>query len=369
MDSRAEFEAWAVSTMKHFAGGLDLSLAMPTGHGGWTYATKAAESSWRAWQASRQGVEGEAAFVIDRLGFAERCEPYTNLPEGTKLYTHPASTDVPDGYALVPKMMTLDFPAMEMIRCMTGESETEDEFAECVLWVGETLDDDGKVDAYGLNIACSECMEEGSVSVIEFAKPAVTGTGEQTSVPNEHGKNRYGLDMAYFRNLFNRELNRPLTDYRPDELARVLARAARTADPEVLGEAEFRTDKRPTLGQRKAAQIGPVIGVLVQNQEGGVCAVTDMGRCTWLSEDVTGAGDGASVPDAEYISVLQDACDIIQADANTEENYASLCRIGAVLVKLRATPTKADDPAHDCRFSRAMDGTCMSCGSRQEKGE
>ena len=46
--------------------------------------------------------------------------------------------------------------------------------------------------------------------------------------------------------------------------------------------------------------------------------------------------------DAEYIRALQDACDIIQADANTEENYASLCRIGAVLVKLRATTTKAD---------------------------
>jgi len=46
---------------------------------------------------------------------------------------------------------------------------------------------------------------------------------------------------------------------------------------------------RLTLGQRKAAQIGETIGVLAQNQEGRVCAVTDLGRCTWLSEDVTGA--------------------------------------------------------------------------------
>ena len=51
---------------------------------------------------------------------------------------------------------------------------------------------------------------------------------------------------------------------------------------------------------------------------------------------VTGAGDGASVPDAEYIRALQDAMDIIQADANTEENYGSLCRIGNVLAKLKA---------------------------------
>ena len=53
--------------------------------------------------------------------------------------------------------------------------------------------------------------------------------------------------------------------------------------------------KRPNLGQRKAAQIGPVIGVLVQNQDGKVCSVTDLGRCTWLNQDVTGPGDGKTV--------------------------------------------------------------------------
>jgi len=40
------------------------------------------------------------------------------------------------------------------------------------------------------------------------------------------------------------------------------------------------------LGQRKAQQIGKTIGVLVQNQHGEVAAVTDLGRCTWLSNDV-----------------------------------------------------------------------------------
>ena len=55
----------------------------------------------------------------------------------------------------------------------------------------------------------------------------------------EHGKNRYGLDVAYFRNLFNRELNRTLQDYRPHELARNLLRMARTADESVIAEAEF----------------------------------------------------------------------------------------------------------------------------------
>ena len=99
--------------------------------------------------------------------------------------------------------------------------------------------------------------------------------------------------------------------------------------------------KRPNLGQRKAAQVGQVIGVLVQNQDGEVCAVTDLGRCTWLRQDVTGPGDGESVPDNDYIRALQDAFDIIQADANTEQNYGSLCRIGGVLAKLKAGQEKA----------------------------
>jgi hypothetical protein len=99
---------------------------------------------------------------------------------------------------------------------------------------------------------------------------------------------------------------------------------------------------RPGLGQRKAADIGPTIGVLVQNQHGEVAAVTDLGRCTWLNQDVTALGYGESVPDDEYIRALQDAFDIIQADTNTEENYGSLCRIGSVLAKLQGTPAKAD---------------------------
>jgi len=75
------------------------------------------------------------------------------------------------------------------------------------------------------------------------------------------------------------------------------------------------SSKPLTLGQRKAAQVGQTIGVLVQNKEGRVCAVTDLGRCTWLSEDVTGAGDRV----------------------------------------------------HNCQLSRAIDGTCFSCGSKQEQ--
>ena len=43
----------------------------------------------------------------------------------------------------------------------------------------------------------------------------------------------------------------------------------------------------------------------------------------------------SAVPDAEYIRALQDAFDIIQADANTEQNYGSLCRMGWVLANIK----------------------------------
>ena len=47
-------------------------------------------------QASREALEGEPVAVVDRVGIMQRLSPYTNLPEGTKLYTHPASAQAPE---------------------------------------------------------------------------------------------------------------------------------------------------------------------------------------------------------------------------------------------------------------------------------
>ena len=99
-------------------------------------------------------------------------------------------------------------------------------------------------------------------------------------------------------------------------------------------------EDRPGLGQRKAAQIGQIIGVLVQNQDGKVAAVTDLGRCTWLNQDVTVAGGGASVPDGVW-----------EALQRLIENGASLGPASmedALLVAthrkgLLTAPTKADE--------------------------
>ena len=51
----------------------------------------------------------------------------------------------------------------------------------------------------------------------------------------------------------------------------------------------------------------------------------------------------SAVPDAEYIRALQDAFDIIQADANTEQNYGSLCRMGWVLARLKSVQEQDDE--------------------------
>ena len=53
--------------------------------------------------------------------------------------------------------------------------------------------------------------------------------------------------------------------------------------------------------------------------------------------------EAVSVPGDEYIRALQDAFDIIQADANTEQNYGSLCRMGGILGKLKAKQEKDND--------------------------
>ena len=72
------------------------------------YYDEVLEGMWWGWQASRQGVEGEPVAVVDRVGIMQRLSPYTNLPEGTKLYTHPASADVPEKWRTVMKELADD---------------------------------------------------------------------------------------------------------------------------------------------------------------------------------------------------------------------------------------------------------------------
>ena len=196
------------------------------------YFDEVLEGMWQGWQASRQALEGEAVdveriadTVRDHLGDIFACtrvweawqvgtmtqNDFTPADETeladeiagavATLYTHPASADDSKHHAVMQAQM----------------------------WAQEARTQKAIVKEIGEMVGCANDWE-----MVEAVRNALA-----TLPPNEHGKNRYGLDMAYFRNLFNRELNRPLTDFRPDELARVLARASHTADSEVLKEREF----------------------------------------------------------------------------------------------------------------------------------
>jgi hypothetical protein len=112
-----------------------------------------------------------ASTVVQESAACVSPEPHYETQRGLSCKSSTQSAVVPEGYSLVPSTMVLDYESFELIKMTTGDGETEDDFSECTLWVGELVDDDGKPDAYGLNIACSECMEEGSITVVEFPRP------------------------------------------------------------------------------------------------------------------------------------------------------------------------------------------------------
>lgn len=90
---------------------------------------------------------------------------------------------------------------------------------------------------YYISIA-SEALAETPAQSLEALK-------KEWNCPTiENGTNQHGLDVAYFRSLFNRELNGTLQYYRPSELARNLLRMARTADASVIAEDEFTGELR-----------------------------------------------------------------------------------------------------------------------------
>lgn len=105
---------------------------------------------------------------------------------------------------------------------------------------------------------------ERQLAASNSERDALAATVEElrrNAVPNEQGKNRYGVDVAYFRNVINRELNRSLINFRPSELARVFARLSRTADSSVLLESEFNGEHLQNL-RAEAGRAGYIAGFI-----------------------------------------------------------------------------------------------------------
>lgn len=114
-----------------------------------------------------------AQMLWDRSGpaahFAKALQELIDLAHSAPL---PPTGAVPEGYALVPTRMELlpeDIAAI-MFHCGGDEEATEidEQYQAGLLWIGEVQDDDGNK-VYGLNIACYECLEEGSTPLVELA--------------------------------------------------------------------------------------------------------------------------------------------------------------------------------------------------------
>lgn len=83
---------------------------------------------------------------------------------------------VPEGYVLVPKSMWVDAASIEALAFVMGGPEEDDgspTYCDCVMWVGE-IDDDG-VKRHGIHVYNTECEEEGSTTLAEFAAAPAQG--------------------------------------------------------------------------------------------------------------------------------------------------------------------------------------------------
>lgn len=87
---------------------------------------------------------------------------------------------VPEGWKLVPEKMLIDAASIEALAFVMGGPEEDDgspTYCDCVMWVGE-IDDDG-VKRHGIHVYNTECEEEGSTTLAEFAGAAAPVQGLQ----------------------------------------------------------------------------------------------------------------------------------------------------------------------------------------------
>ncbi len=76
---------------------------------------------------------------------------------------------VPAGWALVPDRMQLTPENMELLADTLRGADEDEPWCGGVLWIGQTTGDDGEPTYYGLNVGNVECLEEGSINIVEFA--------------------------------------------------------------------------------------------------------------------------------------------------------------------------------------------------------
>lgn len=122
----------------------------------------------------------------------------------SKPATQGESVAVPEGWRLVPECMTLTKEAVASLAFQLGgdldSEDADDHWCAGVLWIGETEGDHGEK-YYGLNVSNMECLEEGSIPIVEFAAPQPPAVEllPQSSAPPalyQHDDGRYALAIG-----------------------------------------------------------------------------------------------------------------------------------------------------------------------------
>lgn len=110
---------------------------------------------------ARIDASPKGATLNEQFGSAEGLDG----PKGAAL-----TFEVPAGWALVPDRMQLTPENMELLADTLRGADEAEPWCGGVLWVGQTTDDDGEPTYYGLNVGNVECLEEGSINIVEFAE-------------------------------------------------------------------------------------------------------------------------------------------------------------------------------------------------------
>ncbi|GEM_PF-5837653 len=96
---------------------------------------------------------------------------------------------VPAGWALVPDRMQLTPENMELLADTLRGADEDEPWCGGVLWIGQTTGDDGEPTYYGLNVGNVECLEEGSINIVEFAplpQDSLKGDSDAPTIPEPH---------------------------------------------------------------------------------------------------------------------------------------------------------------------------------------
>lgn len=147
-------------------------------------------------------------------------------------------------------------------------------------------------------------------------------------LPGNAGKNRFGLDMHYFKRRLNR-LIRDLADFPPDEAARELARMARTAESTVLSEVEFSLGECPSPDHPCRYQVGE------QHCDGS-------GFLIGANDTVLTQEHAKPCPSCNTMLWLMDAKNEVGSLATTETDGHTIERVwlDALCIAYRASPER-----------------------------